>query len=399
MIILWVIIAFLVLSSIILIHEYGHYISARVFWMHVEEFWLGIPPRAKKLWKNSEETLFTLNWIPLGGFVRIYGQDMPLKSGEKETKKSFSSKNIFQKTLVLLAGSCMNFLLWCLLLWLIFSFGGKPIGINTLIDIDSESLLLPSLEYAEEIGFVIREPGILLFPLPQSLAEVSGILPGDILLTIDTMSFQSPEEIVNYISSRPDQEVTLLLERSLENEQTKTLTLSLTTSPEWKIWSVLAPRISIDEDFHYDFTFSESFLAAIHESYVHIKLSLSGLTLLWKNIFHPETPEQRQEAVQQVSGPIGIFALISRSVELWILYILSIMAVLSVSIWVLNLIPLPALDGWRIILLYIRSGVSAIFGKAALGYMVENFLHFLFFVLIIALSIFIAYNDIIKLFW
>ena len=105
-------------SIIVLLHEYGHYKTARIFKIQVDEFGLGIPPRAKKLWRNKEGTLFSLNWIPLGGFVKIAGESPEHPQAKKG--EIFFEKNIWQKTAVLIAGVVMNFILAFVIFFILF---------------------------------------------------------------------------------------------------------------------------------------------------------------------------------------------------------------------------------------------------------------------------------------
>ena len=114
----------LILSMLVLIHELGHYLVAKFFGMRVDEFGIGLPPRAKGLF-TKWGTLFSLNWIPLGGFVKLYGED-PDDSVQANSPEAFFNKPIWQRALVLTAGVFMNFVLGIVLFGAVYSYLGIP---------------------------------------------------------------------------------------------------------------------------------------------------------------------------------------------------------------------------------------------------------------------------------
>ena len=174
-------------------------------------------------------------------------------------------------------------------------------------------------------------------------------------------------------------------------------TLTIIPNEEGKIWSYLSENLSVNEDFEFKYWLFESIKYGFAETYSQSVLTLQGLGMLLKNIFAPETPEDREQALEQVAGPIWIVWVITQSLAGGIVLILILWALISVNLWIFNLLPIPALDGGRILLLWIRSWVDTVFGKNATSWKIENFIHVFFFMTLIALSILIAYNDIIKL--
>ena len=138
----------LMLSVLVLIHELGHFLSARFFKMRVEEFGIGLPPRAKRLFKHRG-TLFSLNWLPLGGFVKLYGEDMenPQQAGSPE---AFFNKPMWQRAAVLLSGVIMNFILGVVVFSIVYSYLGIPTKTNKvyIVEISKDSP-------AEKAGAVI----------------------------------------------------------------------------------------------------------------------------------------------------------------------------------------------------------------------------------------------------
>lgn len=437
MIFLGILASIFIFSIIVIIHEYGHYKTARIFWIHVEEFGLWIPPRAKRLWKNKQGTLFSLNWIPLGGFVKISGEsevffhffDKNKKSlsGEKlqeyihvwedifdvkwrtvsQTEKkyilaqinsrrpweNFYEKNIIQKTLVLLAGVIMNFILAGVIFSLLFILWVKPAWINTIIKTNLDSKIIPSFESAIQSGLLEKKDWIILSPLPESIADKAWILSGDILLSINEKQIWNITDLQEKIWNSAEKEISLRLQRF----SWETYSIKITPNKQGKIGTYLAPNVTIDKDFKYKFWVLESIQHGFYETYVQIRLTISGLRMLGKNIFSPEKPEDREEALNQVSWPIGIVWVITQSLAWWGSLLLILSAIISVNLWVFNLLPIPALDGWRIVLLWIRSFITSVIWKKQSAEKIENMIHIYFFLLLIALSILIAYNDIIKI--
>jgi len=451
-VIIWIIVSILIFSVIVLLHEYGHYKTARIFWIKVDEFGLGIPPRAKKLWKNKSGTLFSLNWIPLWGFVKIaweseifldyYGKKWKLlslsglkkkikakddifwKDGKKIPKverkyienrlashskwANFYEKNIFQKSIVLLAWVIMNFLLAGLIFSVLFLVWVQPIWINTFIPTQQDSKIIPTLEQAIESNLLIQRDGVLLSPIEGSPAALSWIQNEDILLKIDTLKFEQITEIQSYIKSKRWETVELYIERKTacsRNDEIKEqcpiieyMEVITQVNNDWKIWTYLGPNIILNDEFEYSYSWGKALYYGFYEVYAQSRLTLSGLKILISKIFSPETPEDRSEALESVAGPIWIVSVITSSLESWIIFLILFAAIISVNLWVFNLLPIPALDGWRLLLLWIRSIIDSIFGKTRLSGDIENSIHVIFFLLLIALSVVIAYNDIIRIF-
>src|SRR3989304_8133280 len=120
-----IIVFIIVFSVLILIHEFGHFYAARRSGVKVEEFGIGLPPRMKGLWKDKMGTLYSINWIPFGGFVRMFGEDSTDEDMRKK-EGSFASQNILNRTIIILAGVIMNLLLGFVILAVLFSIGTKP---------------------------------------------------------------------------------------------------------------------------------------------------------------------------------------------------------------------------------------------------------------------------------
>jgi len=188
-----ILLALLIFSVIVFFHELGHFSMAKRFGVKVDEFGIGIPPRAKRVWKDRSGTIYTLNWLPIGGFVKMKGEEM--NEAGTHDPDSLAGKNFWQQSAVILAGVVMNFLFAFVIFSALFMVGVEPLGINTKFQTSTETKLIPSFDEAVRIGLV-KTDGIILSPIAGSIAEHSGILEGDILLSIDGRTISRPEDMI-----------------------------------------------------------------------------------------------------------------------------------------------------------------------------------------------------------
>lgn len=449
LIVIWIITAILVFSIIILVHEFWHFKSARIFWVKVEEFWLGIPPKARKLFTDKAWTIYTLNWLPLWGFVRlkwenintfeVYDEHQKLhnneslekaieknddvfdKANEKLTqsekkeilkklkdnfaKDSLLTKPYWQQAIIILAGVFMNFVLAIMIFSILFMIGVKPIGINDQIKLNQNLKLIPSPETAIKIWLIKQNSWAYLVPVKDSIAQKSGIKEYDLAININNIPIVSYEELKKTIWLYANKEISLEIKRAKNScDITKTntcefenITLKLTPSNEGKIGSYLMPNSEINKDFEYKYWFFESIKYGSLETYGQAILTFKWIGILTKKIFNPETPKERAEAIEQVSWPIGMVDFMSKSIGNGIIFIIIIWALISINLWVFNLLPIPALDGWRFLFIVINGSIERLFGKKAINEQLEGFIHVWFFIFLIALSAIIAYNDVYKI--
>lgn len=446
MIIIWIIVSLIVFSLIVIIHELGHFGAARFFWVKVQEFWLWIPPKAKKLFTDKKWTQYTLNWLPLWWFVKltwevpntfyVYNSDkkiynnVDLEKDIQDWKKIFdaewkeiwelqrqqilqaiqdnkasynlANKPAWQQAIIILGWVFMNFLLAWIILSVLFFIWISPIWINTKIDTDLPLKLIPNYQQAIENWLLSHESWVILSPVKWSISEASWIQKWDIILSIqwedeEKVVLNSAQEFIDIISQNPN--TTYQIEWLRDNQA---FSVSLTpekdiNSWEGKIWAYISENITHNKDFEYKYGFFESIKYWFSETYYQSLLTFQWIGSLVKKIVVPETPIERQEAIEQVSGPIGIVDFITNSLSAGIKFMFIIAAIISINLWVFNLLPIPALDGWRFIFIFVNGIIEKLFWKKAINALVENFIHVWFFILLIALSILIAYNDIIKI--
>lgn len=461
MVIIWIFVAIFIFSVIVILHELWHFSAARFFWVKVEEFGLWIPPKAKELFTDKKWTKFTLNWLPLWGFVKIvwespntfnvYNIEKKLYNNKELEEDILSGKSIFdkkwsqvwethkqqilkaleenkadynlwnkpawQQAIIILAWVVVNFILAWIIFSILFAIWIKPIWVNTKIDTDLPVKLIPNYQQALDIWLLKINPWLILNPIEWSLADKSGINSWDILIQIQSCNTLMDSQWICEWGENPKSFIVNdynYLVNILQDNSWKYLWLFTTnTNPdfwklEWKshiikisqdskIWVYIWENVEINKNFEYKYWFIGSIKYWFYETYNQSLLTFKWISLLVKKIFNPETPQERTEAIQQVSGPIWIVDFITNSLSAWIKFLFIITAIISINLWVFNLLPIPALDGWRFIFITINWLIRKIFWRSAINAQLENIIHFLFFILLIALSILIAYNDIVKI--
>lgn len=457
--ILLTIIAFLVIfSALILIHECGHFFMARRHGIKVEEFGFGLPPRA--FGKKIGEVLYSFNWIPFGGFVRMLGEDSHDKKARKN-KRSFCSKTPWQRTQVVCAGVVMNFLLAWGLFSIGFTVGMEPLimsmddfnneirrGNVVLQDVESlegveqgldlprvvvtqagsgfevgdevlrfeESLLLGANEWplvegdfqvmrggeeVEVFADALGESSVYAFideVAAGSPAELGGLLAGDVVVGVNGQAVESAEEMVAMVKGSDEAEVTYEVER---DGVLKSITMTLDENR--RVGVLLGNMRYFGES---DLEFKDAYQAveiveikdvsypwyeAPWQSLIEMK-RIGGVTLVTiADVFGSVVT--KAEVPQEVSGPVGIAQMTGVYVQEGAVPLMRFMALLSLSLAVINLFPFPGLDGGRqlfIIIEVLRGGkpVDAKF---------EAYVHTFGFFFLIAVILLVTLQDVARL--
>lgn len=373
-----VLVFIIILGLLVFVHEFGHFLVARRNGVFAEEFGFGFPPRIFGLYKakngkrklvwgskdmKSENTIYSVNWIPLGGFVKILGED----GQEKKDPKSFSSKKPFARVRILAAGVAMNFLLAAMLLSI-----GYFVGIPQAVE-DAAN------------GNFKNEKIQIIETIPGSPASRMGIQIGDQIVGAGAgdnqiTAFNTVEEVQNFINANKGQEIKLNLKRRDE-----TLALSGTPRTDFPA-SEGALGISLVKTAQVSYPWYEAIWRGAKTT-----VDLAGMifvafgNLLWKLI-------TGHSVGMDVSGPVGIAVLTGQVAKLGFIYILQFTALLSVNLAIINILPIPALDGGRILFILIEklkgSAVSQKFEQRA---------HNIGFALLITLMVFVTFRDVARL--
>ncbi|OGM97495.1 MAG: hypothetical protein A2735_02055 [Candidatus Yanofskybacteria bacterium RIFCSPHIGHO2_01_FULL_41_21] len=354
------IIFIIVIGVLVLVHEFGHFIMAKRAGMKVEEFGFGFPPRLFS-WKKGE-TVYSFNWIPFGGFVKILGED-----GDTRAPHSFASASFLNRLLVLVAGVVMNFFLAAVLL-MIVNFFGLRIG---LIDGDTGS--------AQNIKVQI------VSVTAGSPAEIAGLRPLDAIEGYKengvVVPIHTTQDVQDAVASHLGRPLTLEIESGTGVVE-KTLTPRV-NPPEGQgaIGISLALTGTIVYPWH------EAIWRGISDAAFLTIATVQGYYSLLKTLFI------HGRLIADVSGPIGIAGLTGQAARVGFNYLLQFVAMISINLAVLNIIPFPALDGGRVVLLLIEKAKGSPVHKSA-----ENLINIAGFYLLIVLMLYITYKDIARFF-
>lgn len=358
---MFILIFILTLFILVVIHEWGHYFAAKRFNIKVLEFGFGLPPRA---WgKKIGETIWSFNWLPFGGFVRLLGEDEVDKK-LLEDKRSFAYQAVWKRITVVVAGVTMNLLLSWALFYVVIIWGGFRI-------------ILPTPEPIVGIGAVAV----------NSPAEKAGLKVGDRILAVGDQTIKDASEFQKSIQNNLDKKVELTLSK-WDGSNQKQVTLTPRKDPpigEGAIGIALSP-IAIRE---FNTPLEKVFSAPIY-SYEFIKVSVPQMGKIISDLASGNVDRARS----QVAGPIGIAAvsgeILSAGWEAIIPYIY-FTALLSLNLSVVNVLPFPGLDGGRLLFLIIE-GVT----RKRPSSTVEKWVHSAGLVLLLALIIAISASDIEK---
>lgn len=320
-----IIIFLIILSALIIVHELGHFLVAKKFGIRVDEFGLGYPPRAAKLfsWKGSD---FTLNWLPFGGFVKIFGENPETSEAEVPSSDNFQSKNRGIQAAVLAAGVFFNFVF----AWVLISFGfvsglPSPVGVNLPVE---------------------NPQTVITLVVPGSPADLAGLKTGDTILGMSEMEKSpnslSPEEASRFIGeSRGD----LVFEVERGGESREVIVTPTSNIIEGRpavgisMETIGIVRLPIHQALW------EGMKATIQFTWLTAKAILSLLGEAFTG----------RADLAAVTGPVGIVGMVGDMRDLGISYLITFTALLSINLSIINLLPVPALDGGRLLFVAIES--------------------------------------------
>ncbi len=350
-----------VLSLLVIVHEFGHYITAKKSGVKVEEFGLGFPPRLF-YWTAKDGMKWSINAIPLGGFVKIHGE-----TGEdRNDPGSFGGKSFFTKVLILAAGVIMNFLLAAVLFSIVFLFPSRAV-------IEGSTSKLATIS-DERIEIVTIMEG--------SAAEEAGVLPGDEFVSLAGESYESGAEVRSALGEIEEGEyVDLIVERNGEQQ-----TLSVTSRQNDQGVEGRLVGVAVAETAMVRYPIYLAPVKGVEVTAFYTWEILKAFGGLFGSLFAGEKVDA------ELSGPVGIAVLTGEVARTGIIPLLQFAAILSINLGILNILPLPALDGGRIAFVI----VEAIRRKPN-SPEVESAIHGIGFLILMGLVIVVTFKDIFNL--
>ena len=366
---LTLIIFVVILSILVFVHELGHFFTARKLGVKAEEFGFGFPPRIcgwkkvngkrKFFWGNAEvesdDTIYSANWIPLGGFVKIKGEN----GDGKQDKDSFSAQKIWKRVAILSAGVTMNVVLCIVALALAFGIGAPQV-----IDPTNESAVI-GVAKIQIVSLIKGGP-----------AEIAGITLGDEVLSLDNFKFTEIVDIQKYVADNKDKEIVVGVDRlgQVMEFKVKPAVLVETSGP--------ALGVALSKTGIVAYPWYQAIWYGIRGTYLmFIQIIVSFATIIRNAFIHAPLGVD-------IAGPVGIAVLTGRVARMGLSYILQFVGLLSLNLAIINFLPLPALDGGRVLFLI----VEKIRGKAV-NQKVEAIVHTVGFTLLMILVVIVTGKD------
>lgn len=391
-----VLVFIVILGILIFVHELGHFVTARRNGIKASEFGFGFPPRLigfqylyengkRKKWRivwgghdgddpNEKKdlaeahekkftggTIYSINWIPLGGFVKIKGED----GGNKDDGDSFAGKSAWVRTKVLAAGVAMNFVLAWVLISIVFMIGAPQ-----------------AVEEAENVSATKIQISDIL---PETPAQLAGLQIGDEIVKNqknpvgEAVKLSNVEDVQNYIKNNAGKELDLAIIRGDQ-------TLSIKITPR-----ISAPEgqgllgVNLAQTAIIKYSVPKALWEGLKTTGNLILAILVALGGIIKSLF------MGNGVGADVAGPVGIAVLTKQVTGLGLVYILQFAALLSINLGIINILPIPALDGGRILFVLIEK----IKGKPV-SQKIEQAFHSIGFLLLILLLVLVTFKDVMK---
>ena len=319
-----------ILVGLVLIHEVGHFLVARLARIRVHEFGIGFPPRARVL-RRRGDTLYTLNWLPIGGFVRLEGED-----GDSTDPRSFAVQPLATRLLVLVAGAAMNLLLAFAIFTAIGWFASPYVGVR-FWEID-----------------------------PTSPAAAAGLQPGDAIISVNGQRYEiyGSQNVLSVIRTTAERTVTLgILRDGSKLEVPVTLRPPEQRDETHGALGISGGQRRFEEAFFGEYTgrpLGDAIALGAEQTVRAFGLILGGLGQLVSSVATNPT------SAPPVSGPVGIATMVGQVFwQAGPVMTLYLAAILSANLALVNILPIPPLDGGRMLVITLRAGLGA--GSRLLG--------------------------------
>lgn len=369
--IITILVFLLILTVLVLIHEAGHFFVAKKLGIKVEEFGVGLPPRAFGIKRG--ETVYSVNWLPIGGFVKLYGEDdagggsvritkNALPAGRQESRitdtgRAFYARPIWQRAIVVVAGVVMNFILSVVIITYFFGIAGVQTPGNKVIITD-----------------IVK----------NSPAEMAGLKVQDVVESINGTKITDPSQIISITRKHLGEKVTLKVIRESESqrveENIEITPRKIYPSDEGPMGVAISPNVVITK-----YPLWKAPFVGLMEAFKYSWLIVAGLFGIVIQLFtHAQIPKG-------VAGPIGIAQLTGQFIAVGPMAVLSFVSLLSLNLAILNVLPIPALDGGRLFFILIEGVV----GKKV-SHSFESKAHAIGMAVLLALIVLITLSDLIR---
>ncbi|MCF6246079.1 MAG: RIP metalloprotease RseP [Desulfobacula sp.] len=342
-----------VIGILVFIHEFGHFIAARLCGVGVQTFSLGFGPKLLK--KKFGRTEYCLSVIPLGGYVKMVGDEPDAPIEPEDIKDSFTHKSLLKKCIIVAAGPFSNFFLAIFIFYALYQFGGVY-------------LPSPIVDQVVENSPAIR----------------AGIKPGDVIKEINQKKIESFEDIFKIIGTGNGQQIDIVIER---DGQLKGFALTPELKPGKSIFGediekYIIGIIGSGNVFHKRFGPVQAMEKALSDTYGLIKLTILSVVKMVSG----------SVSSKNLGGPLMIAQMAGEQAKAGLMNFAFFIALLSVNLGIINLFPIPVLDGGHLLFF----GIEAVTGKSISDKLREKMIQF-GAAMLVALMVFVFYNDIVRL--
>lgn len=390
--IITILVFLLLLSVLVLIHEAGHFFVAKKFGIKVEEFGFGFPPRMFGFKKG--ETIYSINWLPIGGFVKLYGEDeagagkISLKTKDqglktKDQNRAFFAKTAWQRATVIVAGVVMNAILAAVIFYFFLGISGFKTDLPLLSDYKFIGVNQTNVQEVVISAIAKNSP-----------AEKQGLKAPTKVIAVNGQKISDSKNLINIVNANRGKEIEITWSDLQTNIVYKTEVTPRISPPKNEgalgvgLSSVLIAKLNYE-------TPTQKIFSGITHPINLMAYNLDVLVRLVRISFEKKTAEPLSQAV---SGPVGIVSVTGSILEIQnlkekILQLLNLAGILSISLAFFNVLPIPALDGGRLFFILIEA-----FTGKRINQRFESMTHTIGMIVLLALMVLITFKDIAKLF-
>ena len=343
-----------VIGFLIFFHELGHFLFARIFGVWVEKFSIGFGPKIVS--KKYKDTEYILSAIPLGGYVKMFGENSEEPIKEEEQKLSFSHKNSLQKFIIVAAGPIFNLLLGAIIIFFLF----LTIGYYSL---------------SPEVGEIRKD----------SPAEKAGLLKNDIVHSINNQKISNWEDMVNILNEGKGEKIGLAILRDkkiINFEIVPEIIKTKNIFGEPKNRFIIGITAS-GKTFHNSLSVPSAFIKSITYSYEMTKLTFLSVVKMI----------QGKLDLNNVGGPIMIAKIAGEKAQQGFADFLFFLSIISINLGVLNLLPIPVLDGGHLMFFTFEAIL-----RRPVNIKIQNAMNKIGIVFLLTFMMYVIYNDVLKLF-
>lgn len=347
MVVWHIILALIIFGFLIFIHEGGHYTAARIFKVSIKEFAIGMGPKLFTKVSRKTGIAYSLRALPIGGFVSMEGEDT-----DSDDENAFHKKPVWQRIIITAAGAFMNIVVGIIVMSLLVIFSKDPLASNRIAQ------------------FTYDDANVCY-------AESSGLMIDDEIIAVDGVGTNIGDEAVYEIMRKGVEPITLTVRRNGEKIKIENVTFP-TFEEEGTLFGNIDFKVYAEE---------RNFPNVMKHAFFR---SVSTVRMIWESLIDLFTGRY---GIQAVSGPVGVTKALGEAADEGFENLVYLAVVISMNLGIVNLLPLPALDGGRLVFQIIE-----LIRRKPVPVEIEGYIHFAGLVLLMILMVLIAVKDVIGLF-